>query len=175
MALLYARVHREAQAWENRDHISDPVVHDVRSVGFAGFVGHSSDPEADHHNDALMKFVDDYPEHQGNLGGKISHGTVDLGGPVYATQSHVSQSHLDKYHANPSAPTDRMDKYGPSESRYHGDHAPIFVYHQGRLHVTEGHHRVAAALQRGDSRIQGYHYNADHHGFPQHDEDDEDW
>lgn len=56
-------------------------------------------------------------------------------------------------------------------AHYLGDESPMFVTHQGRLHCTEGHHRVAAALQRGDTHIVGWHYDGDKHGLPRYDED----
>lgn len=133
----------------------------------------------DHHDDDLMNFVSRHSTEPIHWHDKGTYGPVDISGPVHATQSHVSQKHLDKYHADPDAQTDSMDKRRPEQhgsiSDYPGDKAPMFVTHQGRLNTIEGHHRVAAALQRGDSHINAFHYDADKHGFPQDEEDDEDW
>lgn len=255
MSLLFARVQREAMAWENQGGERHPVVHHVKNVGFAGHVDfhpdtldeqqsdglwgegdeegtphvhdHNKDPwehydsdlheestpdptheeqahydEHDeypesyderrdqayekafqdrkereapvHHDDDLLNFVGHHGNDREFWDQHATHGPVDIKNqPVYATQSHVSQKHLDKYKADPGATT-----HEPSSSgQYLGDHAPMMVTHQGRLHVTEGHHRVAAALQRGDSHINAYHYNADEHGFPARDDEDdeEDW
>ncbi len=87
---------------------------------------------------------------------------ISLKGPVHATQSHVSQTHIDRYLNNPTDKTDRQHGMGTWQSaRYLGDEGPMFVTHQGRLHATEGHHRVAAALARGDHSILGWHYDLD--------------
>lgn len=109
----------------------------------------------------LMKFV-------GNHGADTDlwrkHGTfgpVSLKRPVHATQSHVSQGHIDRYLANPGERTEHVQRFGPSWNDYLGDEAPMFVTHHGELHTTEGHHRVAAALQRGDASINGWHYDLD--------------
>lgn len=257
MALLYARIRREAMPWHNPpgEDFKHPVVHHVKDehVGFAGLVGfhpdtvaehhdegmishnpheagdpwgddydenlrdetspeptpeeaaheeeHGEYPESlderhdaayekafhekrqkelpDHHDDDLMNFISGHSTDSIHWHDKGTFGPVSLKGPVYATQSHVSQTHLDKYHSDPEAKTDRMDKFHPDQhgmvSDYVGDKAPLFVTHQGRLHTIEGHHRVAAALQRGDSHINAYHYDADQHGFPKDEDDEEDW
>lgn len=117
--------------------------------------------QPDHEDDELMDFVGNHGTDRGFWEKHAKLEPVDIKNqPVYATQSHVSQSHLDKYHSSPSAPT-HTDS---GESSYLGDEAPLMVTHNGRLHAIEGHHRTAAALQRGDSHIQAWHYNADEHG-----------
>jgi hypothetical protein len=115
----------------------------------------------DHEDDELMDFVGNHGTNKPFWEKHATHGPVDIkNNPVYATQSHVSQTHLDKYKFHPDAPTHNDRGNG----RYLGDEAPLMVTHGGRLHTIEGHHRVAAALQRGDSHIHAYHYDADKHG-----------
>lgn len=114
----------------------------------------------DHEDDELMDFVGNHGTDKKFWHQHATHGPVDIKQPVYATQSHVSQTHLDKYKANPDATT-HQDR---GDDRYLGDEAPLMVTHGGRLHTIEGHHRVAAALQRGDHHIDAYHYDADKHG-----------
>lgn len=97
-------------------------------------------------------------------------GKVDISGGVYATQSHVNQFHVDRYLRDPGArswnDTQGAPTGGDDPNRYLGHDHPMFVTHEGRLHATEGHHRVAAALQRGDKHIYGWHYDGDRHGLP---------
>lgn len=115
----------------------------------------------DYDDPDLMKFV---REHGSNTSLWKKHGEykpIDLKRqPVYATQPYVSQKHIDKYKSDPHAPTAHVQQYGHNVE-YLGDEAPMFVTSNGDLHVTEGHHRVAAALQRGDTHIHGWHYNLD--------------
>lgn len=130
----------------------------------------------DHEDPDLRRFIgehgDDVPlwQNKGHLG------HVNLQQPVYATQTHVSQQHIDKYLKNPSAPTWRHEKYGPLKSiKYLGDDTPLFVTHEGRLHATEGHHRVAAALQAGHPHIHAWHFDLDKHPEYGREEEDEDY
>lgn len=86
---------------------------------------------------------------------------VDLRHGVWATQSHVGQFHINRYlHGD-----DRSwhAQHGGDAAAYLGEKHPLFVTHQGRLHAIEGHHRIAAALQRGDSHIEGWHHDLDKH------------
>jgi len=130
----------------------------------------SQEDEPDHEDNALMRFVGDHGTNTAHWQQHGTYGAVDLRRPVYATQSHVSQAHIDKYLADPGAMSHHRMKYqNQGQSNYLGDGAPMFVTHEGRLHTIEGHHRVAAALQRGDSHIMGWHYDADKHGFPDRD------
>ncbi|MGA5598408.1 hypothetical protein ACPCSE_29660 [Streptomyces cellulosae] len=193
MGLVWGDIVRQAAlsvslaAWETQDprYKADRAIH-VRDAGFKGLVGYHPDTLADmgeeyggeedapdHHADHLMDFTDHHGSNRALWEEKATFGPVDLRHGVYATQSHVHPDHVTKYRDDPSAPTERLKNVGLSE--YLGDHAPMFVTHQGRLHTTEGHHRVAAALQRGDSHITGWHYDADRHGFPPNEDDDEDW
>lgn len=125
----------------------------------------------DHEDNALMHFVGNHGTNTAHWQQHGEYGAVNLKQPVYATQSHVSQAHIDKYHADPGAMSHHQMKYQHmGKNNYLGDGAPMFVTHEGRLHAIEGHHRTAAALQRGDSHIMGWHYNADQHGgFPDED------
>lgn len=91
-------------------------------------------------------------------------GSVDLKSqPVYATQSHVNQAHINRYKHKPQDTSWHQQTTGIESDEYEGSKHPLFVTHEGRLHVIEGHHRVAAALQRGDSHIHGWHYDLDKH------------
>jgi hypothetical protein len=118
----------------------------------------------------LHRFVSNHGTNTHHWQQHATYGAVDLTKPVYATQSHVSQDHIDKYHHDPGAMSHHRSKYpNAGGSNYLGDGAPMFVTHQGDLHATEGHHRTAAALQRGDKSIMGWHYDADQHGFPDDD------
>lgn len=127
----------------------------------------------------LMRFIGARGEHTDFWQKHAKLKPVDLTGPVHATQSHVSQTHIDRYLGNPGDLSDHQHQFGRGRSRYLGNEAPMFVTHQGRLHTTEGHHRVAAALARGDKSIMGWHYDLDkdpaNHKGEREDEDDEDY
>lgn len=126
----------------------------------------AQEDEPDHEDDELHNFIgtrgadSHFWQNHGTLG------MVSLKQPVYATQSHVSQRHIDKYRHNPDAAP-----HNPGYGEYLGNRAPMFVTHEGRLHAAEGHHRVAAALQRGDDKIHAWHYDADRHGIPEEEDD----
>lgn len=122
---------------------------------------HSED-KPDHTDDDLHMFIGEHGANSDLWKAKATHGPVDIRKGVYATQSHVSRTHLDKYKANPQART-----HAQGHDDYLGSHTPLFVTHQGRLHAIEGHHRVGAALERKDAFISGWHYDADKHGFPE--------
>lgn len=94
-----------------------------------------------------------------------THGPVDIKNkPVYATQSHVNQQHVNRYIKDAGDKSWFEQMGGHDDGQYVGNKAPMLVTHKGRLHVIEGHHRVAAAIQRGDSHIHGWHFNMDEHG-----------
>lgn len=122
----------------------------------------AEEDEPDFDDPDLMKFI---RNHGSNTKLWRKYGElkdVDLTGRVHATQSHVSQTHIDRYHQNPGDISDHVYTYGDVGGReYLGEEAPMFVTHGGELHVTEGHHRTAAALARGDKSIKGWHYNLD--------------
>lgn len=121
----------------------------------------AKEDDPDIHDPELRRFIGD---HGANTNLWQRHGerkAVDLTQPVYATQSHVSQTHIDRYKSNPGDISDHAHTYGPGHSDYLGEEAPLFVTHQGRLHAIEGHHRVAAALQQGKPEIKGWHYDLD--------------
>ena len=154
----------------------------VKSAGFAGYVDYDEptraaydknyrkgDPERtpDHEDNDLGDFFANHARNTKLWKKKGTFGQIPLHTPVFATQSHVSQAHIDRYVQNPGAATHQRATNGASWSNdYPGDKAPVFVTHEGRLHVLDGHHRIAAAIQRGDDSITGYHYDADKHGFP---------
>lgn len=125
-------------------------------------------------DDDLHEFTAEHGSDHALWQNKGSLGKVSLRQPVYATQSHVGQKHVDRYLDDPKSTSWHEQKYGqPSDhgDRYLGHDHPMFVTHNGKLHVTEGHHRVAAALQRGDTHIHGWHYDGDKHGLPGYEEE----
>lgn len=163
-------------AWHKTE--PEPTSHD-----FAHFDEHGTfSPE--HHKEHLKRYFDhvqkeqdrDTPDHTDHhliafqrsdaLFGDTwrNHGEkrdIGIKGPVYATQSHVNQAHIDRYSKAPDDKSWHEQTTGRPAGDYQGGHHPLFVTHQGRLHVIEGHHRVAAALQRGDTHIHGWHINLD--------------
>jgi 8-oxo-dGTP pyrophosphatase MutT (NUDIX family) len=96
-------------------------------------------------------------------------GPVDLTHGVYATQPYVVKRHLARYIQNPHDSVNYAKNHDVSQDPFHGNHMPMFVRHDGNLFAAEGHHRTAAALQRGDSSIHGIVYDADKHGWPEND------
>ncbi len=93
-------------------------------------------------------------------------GTADLTKPVYATQTHVAQEHLNRYRDNPSAPVHGAETRGVDAD------APMLVTHEGRTHAIEGHHRIAAGIERGDRSMPAWLFNLDHHYMPGYDGED---
>lgn len=128
-----------------------------------------AEDEPDHEDDELHEFIGTHGTNYHFWQNRANLGMVNIKNrPVYATQSHVSQRHIDKYRHDPHAAP-----HFPGYGEYAGNEAPMFVTHEGRLHAIEGHHRVAAALQRGDAMIHAWHYDADRHGLPTDDDEDE--
>lgn len=127
--------------------------------------------EPDHRNEGLHDFIRDHGDNQSLWQTKGKLKSVDLSKGVYATQSHVGQKHIDRYLDDPSSMSWHQQSYGAPSGGYLGHDHPMFVKHKGRLHAIEGHHRVGAALQNGDSRIHGWYYDADKHGFPPPEDD----
>lgn len=121
----------------------------------------AEEDEPDHHDPDLMNFVADHGSNSKLWRKYGEYKPIDLTQPVHATQSHVSQTHIDRYLENPGDITEHQHTYGPGGSDYLGDEAPMFVTHHGALHATEGHHRTAAALQGGKKSIMGWHYDLD--------------
>jgi hypothetical protein len=115
--------------------------------------------EPDRDDPDLMKFVRDFGSDTDLWQKHGEYKPVNLRQRVHATQPLVSESHIRRYLNNPQDATDHAKKYGPGD--YLGNTAPMFVTHQGELHATEGHHRTAAALRRGDHSIMGWHYDLD--------------
>ena len=131
----------------------------------------------DHGDPELHEFIGEHGNDNALWQSKGHLGKVDLTGPVYATQSHVNQEHIDRYRADPGGESHQMqsnERYRKvrEEHPYLADKHPMFVTHQGRLHVTDGHHRVAAALQDGKKSIVGWHYDGDKHGLPGYEDED---
>lgn len=98
---------------------------------------------------------------------------VDLSQPIHAMQPHLYKDKLKSYLDNPEGKTTAQEKFRGADDQtqkaidhYPFTHHPGFIKYQGRLHVVDGHHRVAAAMMRGDSHIEGKVYDADKHGFP---------
>lgn len=139
----------------------------------------AQEDEMDHDDPDLHRFIGEHGSNAALWKEKGTFGKVNIKDqPVYATQSHVNQQHIDHYTASPGDISHSMRNtpgYGKTHAQnpYLADEHPMFVTHEGRLHVTDGHHRVAAALQSGQKHIMGWHYDGDEHGFP--DEDGDDW
>lgn len=125
-----------------------------------------------HHNDELHAFIYHHGANE-DLWQHTEPSRVSLKQPIYATQPHLVEKHLNRYLGNKFDSTDRMHKNPIAMHDYHADEMPAFVKHQGRMHAIEGHHRVAAELLRGTPHIQGRVWDADRWGFPEH--HDEDW
>lgn len=117
--------------------------------------------EPDYDDPDLIRFVHHHGTNPELWKKHGTYGDVDLTQGVHATQSHVSQAHIDRYLNNPDDLTESQHQGRGAGGEYLGDQAPMFVTHESGLHVTEGHHRVAAALQRGDKSIKGWHYDLD--------------
>lgn len=140
--------------------------HEEHGEAYAKAVQHKIDHEErpDHHDDDLHAFVGEHIDNP-----KVwKPERIDLSKGVYATQTHVSKEHIERYDRDPSGPVWSQVKHGPSkwDDDYVANKAPVFVTHEGRLHAVEGHHRVAQALRSGQTHIGGYHYDADKHGWP---------
>lgn len=165
-----------AAPWFDTGEIKRPRPKSVRRAGFAGFVADSdwhrefrdTDNEADkpdHLDDHLGHFVRHHSEHWSTWDGNGEHKQIDLKQPIYATQSHVSQHHIDRYRKNPNAVSWAMhDDPDPIHTDdYPGHYSALMVTHQGRLHAIEGHHRVAAKIQDGHESMGAWHYDLDKH------------
>ena len=136
----------------------------------------AQEDEMDHDDPELHHFIGEHGSNSALWKEKGTFGKINIKDqPVYATQSHVNQQHIDHYTASPGDISHSMRNtpgYGQRHAQdpYLADEHPMFVTHEGRLHVTDGHHRVAAALQSGQKHIMGWHYDGDEHGFPDEDE-----
>ena len=117
----------------------------------------------DHEDPELRHFVSEHGSNTRLWHDKGRSGKIDLRQPVYATQTHVAREHLDKYHANPNATGHHQTYFPKAGGDYLGSEHPMFVTHQGRLHVIEGHHRVGAELEKHSPHIYGHHFNLDEH------------
>lgn len=119
--------------------------------------------EPDHEDYGLGEFVAEHAS-DGEVWRQHGHfGPVSLKQPVYATQSHVHTGHLDRIDAGDTS------SWHLQHGGHHGDYLanehPLFATHEGRLHVVDGHHRVGAALRRGDASVHGWHIDLDHPGL----------
>lgn len=149
-------------AWvqdQAEDSSTHPEAVPVEHAGYAGWAGssYSDEDQKDsphHYNDDLLEHLQDHDGTELRAMSQRQH--VSIKEPVFATQSHITQSGLDKHMSG---------RYTPRP-----EDKPRFVRHQGRLYVDDGHHRVGAALMRGEASVDGYYYDADKHGFP-----DQDW
>jgi ribosomal protein S18 acetylase RimI-like enzyme len=173
MAIREPKGQKTAMAWEDQGDLPEGVKARPKAVKRAGFAGFVADSQWDRHTHNLPEghpdrpdFVDDHLSHF-----VVAHSSYHKGDPepidmsrgVYATQSHVSQFHVNRYKANPDAHPwahEGEDADVIAADKYPGSKHPMFVTHQGRLHVGEGHHRVAAALQTGRP-LDGYHHDLD--------------
>lgn len=90
-------------------------------------------------------------------------GSIDLTQPVYATQSHVAKEHLDRYRNDPNAAVHDAEYRGIDAD------APMVVKHEGRMHAVEGHHRIAAGIERGETSLPAWVVDLDSHYMPAYD------
>ncbi len=175
-----------AMPWFDDGTVNKPRPRSVRRAGFAGFVadhewmrdhvdGRYANPEAskpghpdnpDHLDSHLAHFTRSHSGSPHTWGYSEGVQNVDMSGGVHATQSHVAQFHVDRYKKKPddtvwSLHGEHPDVVAQEEDSYPGAKHPLFVTHQGRLHAIEGHHRVAAALQAGETHMKGFHYDLD--------------
>lgn len=163
-----------AAPWFDDGTVTRPRAKSVRRVGFAGFVAdhtwhrdfRDSSKDADqpdYMDDHLAHFVRAHSEHPSTWDQHGEIKDINLDQPIYATQSHVSQFHIDRYRRNPSAKSWVAEEDPLFSDDYPGHYRPLFVTHQGRLHAIEGHHRVAADLQSGKPSVRAWHYDLDKH------------
>lgn len=132
----------------------------VREAGFAGRAGDpGTSPDAE--DPELMHFLREHGTNRKLWHDKGRTGKVNIRQPVWATQAFVAREHVDKYKSDPGAAGHR-EQTGGAEGLPGDDH-PMFVTHHGRLHVSEGHHRVAAELEQGTREMHGGHFNLDEH------------
>ena len=100
---------------------------------------------------------------------------VDVGKhDVYATQPHVVDKHVNRYLKNPGDTVAHVKEHGMNlvQEMYPGTHRPMMVKHENNLFTVEGHHRVASALLRREP-VEAMVYDADKHGFPHYDDDED--
>lgn len=121
--------------------------------------GLPEEERADHEDPRLFHFMEHH-YHHGDLFEPASVDTTET--PIYATQTHVAKEHLDKYRRNADASPHDAD--AP---------APVLITHQGRVHAADGHHRLSAAMERGDRDLQVWHLNLDNLHMPDYDGEDE--
>lgn len=125
----------------------------------------STDTSIGHHP-KLHQFLEKHGESTHMWKSQGDEGPVDLTKGVYATQPYVLKAHVNRYADNPQDVSAFQHVTPEENDTYVGSHMPLFVRHEGNLYAAEGHHRVAAALQRGDSSIHGITYDMDKHGSP---------
>lgn len=145
MSLLWVQAAWDWSPDDRPEHIM-PAEH----VGYSGYKEPGSVPAVDHFMNTYGTLDNETWEHHGGFR------PIDLTMPVYATQSHVSRKHLDKYgpgEVKEHSPVGGMD--------YLGEHGPMVVTHQGAHYVLDGHHRVGAALERGDQKIHAWNLDLD--------------
>ena len=121
----------------------------------------AQEDEPDHIDEGVGQFVREHA-HSGDVWKRHgTYGKVDLKQPIYATQTHVHTGHLDRFDADPKDIAWHMQS-GGGHNDYPANDDPLFATHEGRVHVVDGHHRVGAALRRGDPHINGWHIDLDH-------------
>lgn len=141
-----------------REHQTVPSAFDRRhEEGIEHYRTHGlpEEEQASHEDPRLHHFMEHH-YHSGDLFNEHSLDTTQT--PLYATQTHVAQEHLDKYHHDPSASTHDS-----------GELAPRLITHEGRVHVADGHHRIATAIARGETDLPVWHMNLDHLYMPDYD------
>jgi hypothetical protein len=123
----------------------------------------SDEDKPDHEDPRLFHFMTHHYSKQ-HLFHPATADTTEF--PIYATQTHVAQEHLNKYHQNPRSET-HMTGGGV------GNDAPVLVTSEGRVHATDGHHRLSVAIARGEKNLPVWHLDLDNHYMPDNDGHDE--
>jgi 8-oxo-dGTP pyrophosphatase MutT (NUDIX family) len=150
---------RHAAAYEKAKQAKEEDVKPVASHGgLHNFLSHHVTDNKFWHEHGEVR---DVPLHQG----------------VYATQPHVVDYHVNRYLKNPGDNVFHVHQtgLGRHNENYPGTHMPMFVKHEGNYFTTEGHHRTSSALLRKEPSIKGMVYDADKHGFPHHEGDEDEY
>lgn len=170
MTLLWTRAMPWVQRPDDPTYTPIPVKH----AGFAGYVGphpHDDHPAQNPHEDVadiedprLHHFIRNHRRYDSDdlFEPSVADTTTF---PIYATQTHVAKEHFDKYRADPRAATHvSSDGSGSAD--------PVLITHEGRVHAADGHHRLAAAIARGDTELPVWHVNLDRLHMPDYDGED---
>lgn len=147
MSLLWIRA-----AWDYSPGDDPAHIMPAEQAGYSGYREPGTVPAVDRFMDEHGPLDNDVWERHGSFS------PIDLTMPVYATQSHLSRKHLDKY--GPGQVREHEPVSG-GFMRYLGEDGPMVVTHQGAHYVLDGHHRVGAALERGEPKVNAWNLDLD--------------